>query len=298
MVILFTHKNCSDGTACAVIVQAYFKGNVETRYCSYGEKPNLVGIENTEVYITDFCFDTDIMDVICEKAEKVVLIDHHKTHEENLKTYTKPNLTIIFDMSKAGCQLTWEFFYKTQIPWYFDYVGDRDVWKFSLEKSREINCVLFQSGRLFFNNLRQLHSETDAYKDELYKACSIIGPMLFETQAKTVEESAKAATKAKLYTVDNKYVCDVLVWDTMNKSIMNEVADFLRSDTTVDCILMPRLDSKTGTVHVSLRSRKEVDSTKFSSQFFDKHGKPGGGHPGASGFEIPIDKYTSCLKFY
>jgi oligoribonuclease NrnB/cAMP/cGMP phosphodiesterase (DHH superfamily) len=60
-------------------------------------------------------------------AESVLVIDHHKTAEKELKDISDKNK--IFDMKKSGAVLTWEYFFPDQqVPLLLLYIQDRDIW--------------------------------------------------------------------------------------------------------------------------------------------------------------------------
>jgi oligoribonuclease NrnB/cAMP/cGMP phosphodiesterase (DHH superfamily) len=96
-------------------------------------------------------------------ARYLVVLDHHKTAKENLINLPFAH----FDMNKSGAILAWEHFFDDEPPIFLDYIQDRDLWKFELDNSREVNAALFSYPMEFevwdeFENIRKfqdLHDE-------------------------------------------------------------------------------------------------------------------------------------------
>lgn len=91
------------------------------------------------VYIVDFSYSRDICEDLASRYE-VVILDHHKTAQAALEglSYAK------FDMSKSGCHMAWEHFWPddTEIPLLLQYIEDRDLWKWQLRDSEQINLFV------------------------------------------------------------------------------------------------------------------------------------------------------------
>src|SRR3546814_14723859 len=51
-------------------------------------------------------------------------------------------LGVIFDMDRSGAGLTWDFFHDAARPPLIDHVEDRDLWRFSLDDTREIMAAV------------------------------------------------------------------------------------------------------------------------------------------------------------
>jgi hypothetical protein len=55
-----------------------------------------------------------------------------------------PRIYTVFDMNKSGAGLTWDFFFRDeQRPALIDHVEDRDLWRFALPGTREIQAAVF-----------------------------------------------------------------------------------------------------------------------------------------------------------
>jgi oligoribonuclease NrnB/cAMP/cGMP phosphodiesterase (DHH superfamily) len=152
------HRNCTDGTGAAHAVKTWLwerneLDNAEFKTIQYGEAaPDVAGLD---VFIVDFSFPPDVLRPMADSAKSLVMIDHHVSAQKDYGAPTvtpyPENTTIIFDMDKAGCILTWEYLFpKTPAPGLFYYLQDRDLWQWKLPQSKEVSAAL-RSYKPFFN---------------------------------------------------------------------------------------------------------------------------------------------------
>lgn len=136
------HSNCYDGFGAAYAAWKHFGNEAKYIPVSYGE-PLPEMDEGSEIYIVDFSYPKNIL-LSLAFVSKVVVLDHHKTAEENLRDLgVSENLYVVFDMHKSGAVLTWEFFHPNkESPKLLLHIQDRDLWKFQIEGSREIHSAL------------------------------------------------------------------------------------------------------------------------------------------------------------
>lgn len=124
------HKNCNDGFSSRCVVEYYNKiNNIETKIkyypISYGYTPPNVTGKN--VLLCDISFKKDVMLSMIEKANTLLIIDHHKSAEKNLADIEDKYK--IFDMNHCGAVLTWKYFFPNrEVPLLLKYVEDRDIW--------------------------------------------------------------------------------------------------------------------------------------------------------------------------
>jgi oligoribonuclease NrnB/cAMP/cGMP phosphodiesterase (DHH superfamily) len=97
-----------------------------------------------EVYLVDFSFKRTQMKQLCELAQTVTVLDHHISAQEDLDGLEAEhaNLEIVFDMSRSGAVVTWEYFHQQPVPQLLLHVQDQDLWNFALEGTRDINAAL------------------------------------------------------------------------------------------------------------------------------------------------------------
>lgn len=137
------HGNCADGFGAAWAVRAALCDEVEFHKGVYQQEPP--DVEDRDVVLVDFSYKSAVLKMMVQKANTVTVIDHHKTAEEDLRPLLDNNIIDgIFDMSKSGAMLAWEWFHPGQeAPQLIKHIQDRDLWKFELEGTREIQADLF-----------------------------------------------------------------------------------------------------------------------------------------------------------
>lgn len=143
-VLVIYHKACSDGFCAAWVVRKIYP-QAMFHAAGYGdlEEPDVI---DKNVIIVDFSYKRQVLLEMYKKAKSLIVIDHHKTALEDLKGLE----FCIFNMDKSGGKLTWDYFFKDESPWLVKYTEDRDLWRWQLPNSREINANL-SSHQLDFN---------------------------------------------------------------------------------------------------------------------------------------------------
>lgn len=144
MIYVLYHSNCYDGFGAAYAAWKKFGGRAQYLPVSYNKPvPELPGAK--EVYIVDFSYDYDILDLIQRKYEcSVTVLDHHKTAEEKLTNIENPNdwVKVVFDMNRSGALITWEYFHKDPAPLLIQHISDRDLWQFKMDGTAKIHKAL------------------------------------------------------------------------------------------------------------------------------------------------------------
>lgn len=160
--LILYHSACFDGFCAAWLFHQAFP-EAELIAVQYGQAaPNVKG---RTVYIVDFCYPLDVLIQIAENAFSLTILDHHKTAQSDLislrnwASWSEEGPRIVFDLGKSGARLAWEFLYHSDLltgklehfysrydlahaPWLVDYTEDRDLWRWQLPHSKEINAAL------------------------------------------------------------------------------------------------------------------------------------------------------------
>lgn len=153
--ICIYHGNCADGFGAAWVVrQALGAENVEFHPGHYG-KP-APDVEGRDVIIVDFSYPYELLVLLGHQARSILIIDHHKTAAADLArlqpapaTYrewvdSEQRVGTVFDMHRSGAGLTWDYITNNQPrPALINHIEDRDLWRFALEGTREIQANLF-----------------------------------------------------------------------------------------------------------------------------------------------------------
>jgi len=143
--LVIYHDHCVDGWTAAWVAWLA-AGDNDTEYvpASYGDPPPPV--DGREVFVLDFSYPRQTMLQMAERAKKLVVLDHHKTAQAELQGLPFAH----FDMQQSGAAMAWEAFQVGKRPWLVDYVEDRDLWRFALPDSKEINAWIGTCARTSF----------------------------------------------------------------------------------------------------------------------------------------------------
>jgi len=260
------HANCNDGFTAAYLFWLDFKDEVDYIPMHYGAELDTTDFDSdTIVYIADFSFPREYTYELARLVKYIWVLDHHKTAEANLINLDIPNVRTVFDMTKSGAQLTWEFLYRSEdYSPLVAYTADRDLWKWKLPNSKEINAYIatvpydFCLWGYLDNELK--HDLTNVRK---------AGMAVLAFQQKQIDSAVKHATEHKL----NGYFI-LAVNSTVNFS---EVAGELAKDRDFGVAWFQRSDGK---FQYSLRSEPNGSDVSEVAKLFG-----GGGHKHAAGFE-------------
>lgn len=134
------HGNCADGFTSAWVVKKALGDGVEFYSGVYGEVPPVV--EGKDLILVDFSYKRPVMEQLVASARSVTVLDHHKTAQADLGNLS--GAEVVFDMERSGAKITWDYFFPgCTPPKLLLHVEDRDLWRFALPKTREIQAAVF-----------------------------------------------------------------------------------------------------------------------------------------------------------
>ena len=143
--LVIYHGNCADGFSAAWVFHHYFQRQTVGRDCEfvagrYGyEPPDVTG---REVYLVDFSYKCPVVTQMIRAAARVTLIDHHKTAIDDLTGL--PGLITFTDLDRCGATLAWDYLFPGEArPLLLGHIEDRDLWRFKLAHTREIQAAVF-----------------------------------------------------------------------------------------------------------------------------------------------------------
>ena len=156
------HADCVDGFTAAWAVHQV-EPDAAYHAARYGDEPSLdFFLDYDRVRIVDFSYSRELTERIHATGKDLRVFDHHKTAEENLRGLDY----CVFDMERSGCGIVWDelvrphleqsIFSEIPRPWIIDYAEDRDLWRFALPSSREVNAFL-RSTEMTFDNWDKLY---------------------------------------------------------------------------------------------------------------------------------------------
>ncbi len=158
-IVSFYHADCVDGIAAHLalihpLALSTPKATVNHRpedvagYSFHYKKSNdfylkyANAVNDADLYILDFSFPLEVTEAFIQRANKVVMVDHHEYTPEYweglnglLKKYPD-KFVVIYDQDYSGAVLTWEYLYNT-VPTAIRLVGDRDTFKFHYPNTKD-----------------------------------------------------------------------------------------------------------------------------------------------------------------
>ena len=229
-----------------------------------------LGPTNT-VYVLDFSYDRQTLDKIFDSVGLLVVLDHHKTAQEELRG--APYAT--FDMGKSGALLAWEYFFgDAPAPLTVTLTNDRDLWKFEYPQTRPfLAAVQFHGLRSDFEMWDQL-----ANQQGLIGKWVEIGTIVEQSNRQQIQSHISAPG-----------VVSIVRWSGFTVGLFNTTAHVSDSSEYVYNDEKQKVDLSMayqfvehGCVIFSLRSSKNsgVDVAKLAKQ------NGGGGHKNAAGFKL------------
>lgn len=93
--------------------------------------------------MVDFSYSRPVLMEMAQQAKSILVLDHHKTAADHL-VHLPANVRAVFDMERSGAMLAWDFFHPvTPPPTLLLHIQDRDLWRFALPHTREIQASVF-----------------------------------------------------------------------------------------------------------------------------------------------------------
>jgi oligoribonuclease NrnB/cAMP/cGMP phosphodiesterase (DHH superfamily) len=143
--LVIYHHNCADGFGAAwCFHRCYTRSNArpypEFAPGRYGSAPP--DVTGRDVYLLDFSYRRPVVEEMLRNAASVTLIDHHKSALEDLADL--PGLRTYTDLDRSGATLAWDYLFPSEPrPLLLGHIEDRDLWRFKLRHTREIQAAVF-----------------------------------------------------------------------------------------------------------------------------------------------------------
>ena len=135
------HNNCADGFGAAWVVRHALGGRVEFHAANHGETPP--DVRGRTVLIVDFSYKRPVLLQMAEVATSITILDHHRSAEKDLVDLPD-NVYAEFDMNRSGAMIAWNHFFPRETPpSLIEHIEDRDLWRFELPGTREIQAAVF-----------------------------------------------------------------------------------------------------------------------------------------------------------
>lgn len=291
------HGNCADGFTSAWVVNKYFRNAVDL-YAGTYQQPPPKETEDRFIILVDFSYKRDIMLEMAKKARGVLVLDHHKSAWKDLEPANSGGVIIdfnvysgkinwgrflenceldqfencpgriytLFDMNRSGAGITWDFFYPNQPrPEPLNHVEDRDLWRFALPGTREIQANMFSYPyKLDIWDLLMKTSPTDLAKD---------GAAIERKHFKDVAELVKVVTRRM--TIGGH---DVPIANLPYVFVSDAANALAEGEPFAGCYW----DTPQGRCFGLRSTDKGLDVSEIAKLY------GGGGHRNAAGFTIPF----------
>lgn len=177
--LVITHKNCNDGTGTAEVIKYHNNlNNIEEpsiMYLTHGSfnfKDVIEACKDKVVYVGDFSFTKDELEVLTKVTKSIIVIDHHLSAFESIGDLEYVHI----DLEKSGARLAWEFFYPhaDKAPILIALIEDRDLWNFFYDK-KDTNALVLALKSEKDLNFKTLIEDDDAVVILIEKYSSVLG---------------------------------------------------------------------------------------------------------------------------
>lgn len=286
------HGNCDDGFGAA---WAIWKRWPDCTFVPgiYGKPIDGDQARGRNVLFVDFSLKQDAMRVLGAVAKSVIVLDHHKTAQEELKPWTlamgtgetpsidqqlarltdpagQYDVPVVawFDMEQSGAVMAWKFAHPQEsIPEGLQYVQDRDLWRF----------VFGETTKRFSAALRTYPMEFSLWTDLMQNPLRLVdeGEPILRAHNTNIEKF-----------MADRYL-DVI--DDMTVPVVN--VPYHYASDTAHALLQKCPEAPfaacwfrrgDGMIQYSLRSEDHrVDVSEVAKKF------GGGGHRNAAGYQLP-----------
>lgn len=268
------HAHCTDGTGSKFAAWKKFGTAAKYIAVAYG-KPMPEMEPNSEVYIIDFSYPRDILEALHATHKSVVVLDHHKTAEEDLRGLPYCH----FDMHRSGCVMAWNYFHPNiEVPALLQDIQDRDLWLFKRPNSKAIHAGL----QLLEGSMADWDRATKGVAH--YQKLVDDGNLLLKRQNAAVKSAVNHKTG-----VISLFGCKCGIINSNDLS--SEIGNGICASTVlnVDFALIYCI-TQYNEVLISLRSIGDFDVSAIAQKF------GGGGHKNSSGANTTIDVLWKILK--
>lgn len=277
------HGNCADGFGAAWVFARYADREFDFHPGVYQNDPP--DVEGRDVYLVDFSYKRAVVEAMRERCSRLVLIDHHKTALDDLAPLIETRaIESLCSIRHSGAMLAWHWFNgdnDSELPPLLRHIEDRDLWRFALPHTREIQANVFSYPYDFavWDELMAMDL------DKLIAG----GEAIERKHHKDIAELIGVVTRPMLiggYTVPAANLPYTLTSDAGHKLAVGNGTDAQPERPFAACYW----DTPNGRVF-SLRSATGgIDVSEIAKQY------GGGGHRNAAGYRVPWEQEESCKR--
>ncbi len=275
--LVIYHADCLDGFTAAWCAWCKFGDEAEYVPAKYGDTPP--DVTGRDVLIADFSYSRHVLLELKSKANSIRVLDHHKTAEEELRGLD----FCLFDMNRSGAGISFDELHPERggaRVALVNYVEDRDLWRFALPQSKEVNA--------YINSFDQTFEQWSKLDGELSRGSGVPKAAEFGLQllrgvdryVKEMSAHARAVSLPETWLPPSPIIVPVVNAPYINTSeLVGHLAEVGQKEYLAPFAVgwFQRGDGK---YQYSLRSRGEFDVSAVAKRF------GGGGHRNAAGFVV------------
>ena len=325
-IVVVYHKDCKDGFGAALV--AWKKFGDEARYIpmSYGTEQDSFVDDMAksaepppgELYVLDFSFNTDHLRRLAKVFRKITILDHHDTARKELMEERKideqrganvwavkrqiedlGNVSLDFDMDRAGCQLAWDHFFQPfqtinreiSRPEFINYLGWRDLWWHKRRNAYKKYADVIEALHLYLDTIPFSFQSWAKFCDQPQDAISKGMPIVAYQKQILRKAAANCVECVVNWRRNGATVAHQVGLVNAPHFMASDLAEIVYQRTDADAYKMVAIwcTGKDGDVAVSVRSLERPGDI-HCGEFAKLYG--GGGHPGAAGFAISLEQLT------
>lgn len=265
-IVIYHGPGCADGFTAAWVAWTLYHDEAEYLEAKYGDAPpDVVG---KDVLIVDFSYPRAVLLEMAAKAKSIQVFDHHKSAAADLAGLD----FCVFDMHRSGAGIAWDMLRQGERrPMLVELVQDRDLWRWKVGASKELNAWIGAQERDFLqwdHIMRALDDETETVQRRSH-CCIEQGRQILKHIDAYVESTGKNARTLRFTGHDVPFV-------NAPGTMASELIGKLAEGAPFAVGFFQRADGKW---QYSLRSRGDFDVSKIAKAL------GGGGHRQAAGFE-------------
>lgn len=258
------HGNCADGFTSAWVIHQALLGECDFHAGVYQQEPP--DVLNRDVFLVDFSYKRPVIEEMRKRANSILILDHHKTAEADLRDLH--GVEVVFDMNRSGARITWDHCFPGKPPpQTLLHVEDRDLWRFALPGTREIQANIFSYPYEFDVWTRLMSEDPQKLIDE--------GKAIERKHFKDIHELLGVTTRRMVIGGHN-----VPIANLPYIHVSDAAHELAKGEAFAGCYW----DTPKGRVFGLRSNDAGLDVSEIAKQY------GGGGHRNAAGFTVPYEK--------
>lgn len=243
------------------------------------------------IYIVDFSYAREILDQVYELVNYLIVLDHHETAEKQLAGAPYA----IFDKTKSGALIAWEFFHPTvPAPKVCKLVNDYDLWKkeYEPETSAFEAWIQFEKPGQDWSHWNKLTWDPE-YLSQVIMKGSVLHAQNCGVVESFIKNTGNYVIGFKAFNAENIDRVDGYTYAVYNGNtiLRNEIAEALYTKYDLDLTIQWRVRGNEFLFSVRATRPEKKKASDFCAEF-----PKGGGNPKAGGFALPLDEGFALVK--